>query len=227
MSQLKYPKRFENFLKMTQIIHRFALKFALICVFVMQGSLELHMDHAFLTASAKVSTHVDQTNIGTFVEVLAKRLIAMMTQIIRCFAREFALTCVFVKKDSLGMRMGSVFPTASALLSLIVGQTNIEIYVEALAKRPIAMTTQIIPCFARECALICVFVMTDSLEMKMGSVFLMASALLPRNVGQTNIGTNVGTLARNQTAMMIQNIPESVLSVSDTFFHFESIQLIF
>ena len=212
---------------MTPIIQHFARKFALICVFVMKGSLEQHMDRAFLTAIAKVSTHVDQTNIGTSVEAHAKRQIAMMTKIIQHFVREFALTCVFVKKDSLETKMGSVFPTESALLLTNVDQTNIGTYVGALAKRQIAMMIQITQCFVRECALICVFVMKDSLEIKMESVFLMASALLSRNVGQTNIETNVETLAKNQTAMMIQNIHESVLSVSDIFFLFSSIKLIF
>ena len=212
---------------MTQIIQHFVREFALTCVFVKKDSLETKMGSVFRTESASLSSNVGQTNIGTYVEARVKRQIAMMIQVIQFFARECALICVFVMKASLETKMGSVFPTESALLLTNVDQTNIGTYVEALAKRQIAMMTQITQCFVRECALICVFVMKDSLEIKMESVFLMASALLSRNVGQTNIETNVETLAKNQTAMMIQNIHESVLSVSDTFFLFSSIKLIF
>ena len=80
--------------------------------------------------------------------------------------------------------------------------------------------TQIIRDFACKFAQICVFAIKGSLEMKMESVSLMASALLSTIVDQTNIVMNVETLAKKQTAMMIQMIHPSVLKVSVTFSSF-------
>ena len=83
--------------------------------------------------------------------------------------------------------------------------------------------TQIIRDFACKFALICVFAIKGSQEMKMESVSLMASALLSTIVDQTNIVMNVETLARKQTVMMIQKIHQFVLSVSDAFSRISSL----
>ena len=88
-------------------------------------------------------------------------------------------------------------------------------YVETLDQ-----TTQTILHFVCKFVPICVFVIKDLPEMKMENVFLMASVFLSVHVDQMNIVTNVETLAKKQTAMMIQMIHPSVLKVIDTFSSF-------
>lgn len=81
-------------------------------------------------------------------------------------------------------------------------------------------TTQLIHHFVCKFVPICVFVTKDLPGMKMENVFLMASVFLSVHVDQMNIVMNVETLAKKQTAMMIQMIHPSVLKVSVTFSSF-------